>query len=680
MAIVLLTAAMQARAHGPGRMGNAIGQEMIVDAPWRVTSNVVPVLVGIHDANAGLHSYLTKVTIWEVGENGGQPVYQNLSPGHESGTNTWFNTDVGDPYLVQSRRLQAPGDTTTLKVEVEWNVFANPGDPFTNTQFLYVRRGALSQDGHTLPSLPGWFPGDVHYHTEFTGVREEELTEEITEFGGAINFLPWAAGSVGLRWMTATDHAFYLDDTRWGALQSALVGAEQRGAPAGAVKLLRGEEASPWDMTLDLDLTLHCLIYGQSRFVDASEKTPATDLADMLAVVRQQPGSFAYGAHPYNALALGGTHLWSTWDVADYAAAFESGPDTAMRGLQIWNARGTMTGVTLPPRNAIQPFPEVIDPASQWTHSTSPSTLHELLQGLVKWDELLMRSLARANAAGEVPRRIFVSGGSDAHGDCNYTISYSGDFHASEGAIGKPRTYVFIPAGDVTEANVLDALGSGRAVMSDGPIVVFGVDLDGNGVVDAGEVGIGGTRSMKPATAQRARLILRWDSTGEFGPVERLRIVRDEEGLARSRPRAVVPPDAGLRPAEDFIAVDPPQFSGTLSVPLGPYLPADAKWYAFRVEAYSHVGDEVDVQPQSVQVTLQDGSPSAPFVMDDWWNNAPDAQGETYRCYTNPVWLKADPAALEVPAAGLGALAALGVAGAFALVLRRSQRCQAGRG
>ncbi len=625
-----------ASGHGLPRYGNTVGKELLCDAPWRVTTNVIPVQVGIHDAAAIPPAVIDEVKIWEVGANGGEPVIVDTRPGH-IGQNTWFNTDRGkDPYFVYSEKLTAPGTETELIVQVIWKEIGI----FTNTfeQHFYVRRGSLDSRGKALPSLPGWSPGDVHYHTEYTGERDSEVFNELVEFGGPINFVSWAADAVGLEWVTATDHAIYFDsdfETDWKELGEAVRNA------SGAALLLRGQESSSWTTDGLPDLTLHTLLYGHEHFINADEFS-GMKLGTMIQELALQVGAFSYGAHPYSSLAIpvgdGPTpHLWAKWSVNDYKIAFENETDQ-MVGLQIWNAESTQTDVEVGGFS----FPEKIDPRPLWSHEVSPGFVKQLYKGIVKWDELIMRAITQGNQAGRVPRKIFASAGSDAHGDFNYGVGFKGSFVASDGAIGIPRTYIRIGTGKPTVEGVLRALGSGAAVMTDGPLAVFGVDLDGNGAVDPAEPHIGDSALLKPSSRQTARLRIEWQSTPEFGPVEKLRVIRLRGNLALGRPESILPATNQIGPAESTIDLAVPSFSGIMEIPLARYLPDSGNWFAFRVEAYSHTGEAVDDQPREVSIQFQD-SQTRTFTMDDWWGNDASYNGRPYRCLTNPIWLKVGP-------------------------------------
>jgi hypothetical protein len=97
-------------------------------------------------------------------------------------------------------------------------------------------------------------------------------------------------------------------------------------------------------------------------------------------------------------------------------------------------------------------------PSGEWqTHGGD--TERKLFHGAHDWDQLNLRGLDfQGNAsltwlpAGQ-PRRVFMGGGSDAHGDFNYRRAgyFLGAENANDTAIGKPRNLVFAgaPEGEI---------------------------------------------------------------------------------------------------------------------------------------------------------------------------------------------------------------------------------------
>jgi len=102
-------------------------------------------------------------------------------------------------------------------------------------------------------------------------------------------------------------------------------------------------------------------------------------------------------------------------------------------GLEIWNTKTTSEKNV--DYDNCNPFP--------W--SPDPSWDSDLRNGIAKWDSLLI-----ANLNNNLHRKISVSGGSDAHGAFNYTLTrpfYSPDISATDNAFGKVRTAVYCPDG-----------------------------------------------------------------------------------------------------------------------------------------------------------------------------------------------------------------------------------------
>ena len=121
------------------------------------------------------------------------------------------------------------------------------------------------------------------------------------------------------------------------------------------------------------------------------------------------------------------------------------------------------------------------------------------------WDGELMRSLdtmfdllgrGLVHAFQETPgtrfiRKLYMSAGSDAHGDFNYAdevtataVPYSGMLHGN--AYARVRTYALVHDRPPGARNALDALRDGNTVLTDGPILQYHLDSDGRHDPDAG--------------------------------------------------------------------------------------------------------------------------------------------------------------------------------------------------
>jgi hypothetical protein len=147
-------------------------------------------------------------------------------------------------------------------------------------------------------------------------------------------------------------------------------------------------------------------------------------------------------------------------------------------------------------------------------------------------------------ADGE-PRRMFIAGGSDAHGDWNYRREgyLRGLTGVTDTAIGRPRNLVFVPriavdrsdrvsedptadAGDLrapTQAEVTAALEAGNFSATNGPAVRIVIDENQNGIIDAGDRPMGGVSHLYGE--RRVPVLLEWMTTEEFGAIQSIELV-----------------------------------------------------------------------------------------------------------------------------------------------------------
>ncbi|HEX6099051.1 MAG TPA: hypothetical protein VF432_22250 [Thermoanaerobaculia bacterium] len=245
----------------------------------------------------------------------------------------------------------------------------------------------------------------------------------------------------------------------------------------------------------------------------------------------------------------------------------------------------------------------------------SPGTEKTLHHGSYDWDVMNLRGL-KAAGNGELawlkkgePRRMFMAGGSDAHGDLNYRRAgyFLGTDDVTDTAIGKPRNLVFAgpPEGPVlfreklkntlptlsppspgaisdvgaigeravrahTHEQIIRALRAGRFCVTDGPALRIAIDRNGNGVIDDGDAQMGDSISLGAPSdpfathapvavrVREATLLVEVVSTTEFGSIDTIDIyvgVDPEGALAspNSAPQARVyaPRSHGVRGAGD---------------------------------------------------------------------------------------------------------------------------------
>lgn len=163
-----------------------------------------------------------------------------------------------------------------------------------------------------------------------------------------------------------------------------------------------------------------------------------------------------------------------------------------------------------------------------------------LADGAVSWDRLNMKGLDPSKTselpwlpAGQ-PRRMFVAGGSDAHGDFNYRREgyMEGTSGVIDMALGTPRNLVLTGApsesvdamgAPVYGANqVLTALRAGRFSVTDGPAMRIVVDSNNNGVIDDTDAQMGDVLDVFGRT--QIPILVEWNSTPEFGALARIEL------------------------------------------------------------------------------------------------------------------------------------------------------------
>lgn len=295
----------------------------------------------------------------------------------------------------------------------------------------------------------------------------------------------------------------------------------------------------------------------------------------------------AFLAHP---LAAGGGDLGPgmlPYSQYQYEKVFAH---PALAGLQLWNEDNRVTssagefgqtGYSYldPGFDAGRLFPGFSNPKAftltpvhhlagwEWTKAASPAS--RLHHGVAQWDKLLRWGLdvnrtRRIDwlAPGE-PRRLFMAGGSDAHGDFNYRREgyMRGVSQVTDTAIARVRNLVQVgaPRGRCdadgkcyardplepghAQDQVAGALGEGRFAVTDGPALRIVVDRNANGVIDDADYPMGSTVEL--FADERLPLLVQATSTPEFGPIEQIDLyvgVDREPALICTGPQCAVDP------------------------------------------------------------------------------------------------------------------------------------------
>ncbi len=458
-----------------------------------------------------------------------------------------------------------------------------------------------------LPKIPGWYRGDIHYHSGYT--------DNPAERGYPLEVTKQAAQQAGLEWLILTDHSTDLTEATY---EAAL--ADVKRLRDDHLMLIRGEEVTTSSDKSSFFKTVHMIAAPSPddpdkgfpdpknpdlsviTTGDGSPSSSAPPLREVLARIASA-GGFAYAAHPFDPISpivRGGK-----WDIAeDFLAPGGKQLQPGLVGLEPWNRATTATANDMHDPFCIQAHQAAVDcfqldaGANQYTRLENGIKLG--------WQPLLQQGLAHGASEPDAPLfKTFLAAGSDAHGDVNFEATMDvTDFlgnaerslngYAEDNALGKISTIVFAPAGvGARGENILRALRDGHTVASNGPILIAGFDRNQNGsLADPEDVVIGheissGLKSLPP-------LQLQWVSSEEFGPVQSIQLI--------------VGTWAGeLPPVEISIAAD----KGLDSRGLSP----------------------LDLAP-----ILKEGSPDWRYIR--LVASTRNSANNEFRCYTNPIWIK----------------------------------------
>ena len=273
-------------------------------------------------------------------------------------------------------------------------------------------------------------------------------------------------------------------------------------------------------------------------------------------------------------------------------------------GLEPWN-RGTSVTAD----NARDPLciRRDADPSSCFQPDKEAHQYARLERGIeLGWKPLLLRGLSGAAGDGSFPAfKVLLAAGSDAHGDLNYEATMDAvDFlskpsrgvtgYAEDNAFGKLTTVGHCPRGMGRRGeNVLAALRHGETVLSNGPLLIAGFDLNSNGSLDDPQDAVVGGETVSKLN-QLAPLQLQWASNNEFGPFVSIRLI------IGSAPGESNPEEIPIPPAMNIAS------QGLVALDLRP-----------RLEKLSGPGAYVRLEART-----RNGA------------------GEEFRCYTNPVWVR----------------------------------------
>ncbi len=514
-----------------------IAYEIVADAPWRIESEVeyIPVSLIFHNWRGNDKYNFT-----------GVHVYDKLNAEVEVNI---YNHDgdligpllggelpklIEEHYFIQDTIYLNKNELTKIDNEYSFIVAFEGGIPFPEwIDYPVVNTFNVTDFSIPFPKCDSsWYCGDAHFHTRYS--------DNFVEFGAPISASAEAAETIGLDWFAVTDHSFDFDSDAGkidviDALHGHSHDEKAKWAPYKAecasidseVKCLLGEEISVTNVNgkyvhlLGYDLgSLENAIWGEGggglwwfdplvintglNFIDnfgeqsllitetncnpfiGIETAACTHTLQEALQEINTAGGFSYLAHPVEHLESDGI-LYGIGGAVNYGPIHRDGYQqldydlSGYTGLQIWNGN-------------------------------SERSKAKRDEGVNIWRGQMLKHLGS-------DRRIYVEGGSDAHGDFNYYRGAAGN--EMDNAFGRVRTCC--QASSLTKDNLYDALRNGHCFMSDGPALDFtveGVDVAGLGetaVVDSGDAAV---------------VTIRWNSTSEFGSVSQVRLCKGRSGMA----------------------------------------------------------------------------------------------------------------------------------------------------
>ncbi len=400
--------------------------------------------------------------------------------------------------------------------------------------------------------------------------------------------------------------------------------------------------------------------HGGSSLSQALNQGAPVELVDVLGTMAKSNRGENSGAFAYSAHAFGGGFDWG--DVKrrraltrtaskDDEFAHAEGTGFVFKGHQLWNKRTARS----------------LDSSLIDWRDLNPWVDPDFNNGSKRWDSRLWESLETYHgelsellqfAYDAEPEVVFIRkhyflAGSDAHGDFNFgesraasLIDIQSTYSVRDNAFGFARSYVLPEeqAGATLDERRVNALASGNAVCSDGPLLEVRLDAElrfdsstlswvdsGLPAADAdGRIGgrgayDGGFTALVPSGAQSAFRYRYAESQELGGPVDTIHIYRTGQGA--------------VNPSRDRSGIPILLSQGSLA-PAGP-----GSWHS----------EALDAAEEGV-VDLLGAFAFGAFTGAD--PDVADLPVEGRRCYTNPIWAAPVDVSLQVGAPVNGELPA----------------------
>lgn len=407
-------------------------REFIIDAPWQIKKgDFIPLFFEIRDAyGSSFWDYsFYAVEIFD-GNNGESLVKRfnctELGLPIDSGSYCTVNTYTWHSIKYINPNLFVKDENNSIKITAKYDGWGWPDSdayPDNKPYPLVVRI-----DSTNLLKFDKWYCGDTHYHSSYTDTKLAGSLKG--EFGASLNATMIILYTLGLDWVTVTDHSHSFSrhkndgfNLSWNDFKidcnnytGCLIGTE-----------------------INCDYNIigggnHLLAYNYSNYIEDSftdifsPDNPAC--INIINNVREQRG-FSYTAHPeLKSDPFGLVH--SAWH--NYSLPFI--------GLEIWNG--------------------------DINNSDNKQALED---GLEKWKDILL------GRNGSNSRKIFISAGSDAHGDFQ--------------EFGKEYTCVYAPL--YSKENIFTGLKNGNSYISNNGALIFSI----NNSIIGGEINITNGTTIK---------------------------------------------------------------------------------------------------------------------------------------------------------------------------------------
>jgi hypothetical protein len=426
--------------------------------------------------------------------------------------------------------LHGAPDAHELRAEVEWT---RPG-LLGRRRFLNYRVLRVIVDPRQFPSLAPedrYFDTHVHTIAEQTTSGVLDVNGASKAFAGPVIMLLEASYALGLvqtqpfggSWADFRDSIVVTDHNIFYSREPYDTGVSPRFGPTATTDGHAGEAAwyrtnlgrlageeitlrrgSTQDDSAAPNLGHHLLAYDTRHFegpwhgglfLNSRLENPNTLAVVMAGMKAASKTGFVYASHPdlegfvwppeYFAQAIGfPPYNSSAGPVVDSTCS-----EFLFKGAEVWNikmdevARSSGRLPASSAFDAMNPFPG--GPEAQ---RFSPNAWDgELMRSLETFFGLLGRGLVfsfQEAPQDQFIRKLYMSAGSDAHGDFNYSdevtataLPWSGMLHSN--AYARVRTYALVQDRQTGARDAVAALAEGNTVITDGPVLEYQLDADG---------------------------------------------------------------------------------------------------------------------------------------------------------------------------------------------------------